>query len=111
MITRRRFELAAEARAHVARVIALLERPDVAALDSSTVELARAVALIEQVQIEASGGGAPLKSILNGLRSDLRGVRSLLRQAWEFRVGQPGYNIKGEPAPPEPPAGRFALEA
>jgi hypothetical protein len=109
-----RFELAAEARANVARVLALLERPDVEALDRSTAELARAVALIDQVKNEGSEGGAALKSILNGLRSDLRRVGSLLRHAWELRVchgGQPGYTRTGEIARPQPPTGRWALEA
>jgi hypothetical protein len=107
-------ELAAEARARVARVARLLESPDVAALDRSTAELAGAVALIEQIQREEGQGGAPLKSALDGLRGDLRSVRSLLRQAWEFRMcpgGQPGYNGKGQLALQPPPGGRLALEA
>jgi hypothetical protein len=114
MTARHRFELASEARANVARVLALLERPDVGALDNSTVELARAVALVEQLRKEGPGGGASLKSALNGLRSDLRHVRSLLRHAWEFRVGsggQSGYNINGELTSQQQPAARFALEA
>jgi hypothetical protein len=114
MTTRHRFELAAEARANVARVLALLERPDVAALDSSTAELAGAVALIEQVKKEGSGGGASLKSILNELRSDLRRVSTLLRHAWNLRVwpgGQPAYTKTGELALQQPSSGRWALEA
>jgi hypothetical protein len=98
----------------VARVARLLESPDVATLDRSTVELAAAVALIEQIQKEEGHGGTPLKSALNGLRSDLRIVRSLLRQAWEFRMcpgGQPGYNQKGQLALQPPQAGRLALQA
>jgi hypothetical protein len=93
-----RLELAAEARASVARVLTLLERPDVEALDSSTAELARAVALIEKVKKQGSEGAAPLKSILTGLRSDLRRVVSLLRHAWEFHVcaDQTGYTRDGE---------------
>jgi hypothetical protein len=94
-----RLELVAEARANVARVLALLEHPDVEALDCSTAELARAVALIEKVKNQGSEGGAPLKSILTALRSDLRHVVSLLRHAWQFRVcpsGQTGYDRKGE---------------
>ena len=43
MTARHRLELATEARANVARVLALLERPDAAALDSSTAELAGAI--------------------------------------------------------------------
>ena len=85
MTTGHRLELVAEARANVARVLTLLERPDVEALDSSTAELAKAVALIEKVKKQGSEGGAPLKSILTGLRSDLRHVVSLLRHAWQFR--------------------------
>ena len=114
MTTSHRFELAAEARASVARVLTLLERPDSEALDSSTAELARAVALMEQVKEEGSEGGAPLKSILNGLRSDLRRVGSLLRHAWVLHAwcsGQPGYTRKGQLALQQPPAGRWALEA
>jgi len=113
MTTRHRFELAAEARANVARVLALLERPDTAALESSTAELARAVTLVEQIKKEAASGGAPLKSALNALRSDLRQVRSLLRHAWEFRAGsgvQLGYNRSGE-FTRQQPAGRIAIEA
>jgi hypothetical protein len=114
MTSSHRFELASEARANVARVVALLERPDVKALDSSTAELAAAVALMEQVKREGSEGGAPLKSILNELRSDLRRVGSLLRHAWELRVGpggQSGYTRKGELALQQPSSGRWALEA
>jgi hypothetical protein len=109
-----RLELAAEARANVARVIELLERADVGALDSSTAELAGAVALIEQVKKEGSEGGAALKSILNGLRSDLRHVGSLMRHAWEFRVcpgGQTGYTRKGEFALQQRSIGRWSVKA
>jgi hypothetical protein len=112
MTTSHRFELVAEARANVARVLTLLERPDVEALDSSTVELARAVALIEKVKNQGLEGGAPLKSILTGLRSDLRHVVSLLRHAWQFRVspgGQTGYNRTGEFAQ-QRPTGRWSLK-
>jgi hypothetical protein len=114
MTTRHRLELSAEARANVARVLALLERPDAAALESSTAELARAVALVEQLKEEGPGGGASLKSSLNGLRSDLRRVRSLLRHAWEFRLGssgQTGYNRNGELAAQQPRAGLVTVEA
>ena len=106
-------ELAAEARANVARVLTLLERPDVEALDSSTAELARAVALLEQVKNEALEGGAPLKFILTGLRSDLRRAGSLLRHAWEFRVcasGQTGYTRDGELALQQEAAGRWSVK-
>ena len=113
MTTGHGFELAAEARANVDRVLTLLEHPDVEALDRSTAELAEAVALIEQVKNEASEGGAPLKSILNGLRSDLRRAGSLLRHAWEFRVcasGQTGYNRDGELALQREPAARWSVK-
>ena len=114
MTTAHGFELAAEARANVARVLTLLERPDVEALDSSTEELARAVALIEQVQKEGSEGGAPLKSIVTGLRTDLRRAGSLLRHAWEFRVcasGQTVYTRNGELTLQQRPTGRLSLKA
>lgn len=114
MTADRGVELATDARAKVARVVALLERPDVETLDRSTAELAAAVALIEQIWQENAKGGALLKSSLGELRSDLRSVRSLLRQAWEFRVcpgGQPEYTGKGELALQPPPLGRLALEA
>lgn len=106
-------ELAAEARARVARVARLLESPDARALDRSTTELAGAVALIELIQKEERQGGAPLKSALDGLRGDLRSVRALLRRAWEFRMcpgGQPGYNGKGQLTPQAPQGGRLTFE-
>jgi hypothetical protein len=114
MTASHKFELAAEARANVARVLTLLERADVVALDSSTAELTGAVALIEQIKKEGPGGLAPLKSALNGLRSDLRRAGSLLRHAWQFRVcpgGPSGYTRKGELALQQPRAGRWSLEA
>ncbi len=115
MTASHRFELAAEARAHVARVLTLLERADVEALESSTAELTGAVALIEQIKKEGPAAGlAPLKSALNGLRSDLRRAGSLLRHAWQFRVcpgGPTGYTRKGELAIQQPSAGRWSLEA
>jgi hypothetical protein len=105
-------ELAEEARANVARVLALLERPDVETLDNSTAELAGAVALMEQIKKEGSQGGAPLQSILNGLRKDLRRAGSLLRHAWEFRVftsGQAEYTSKGELALQNRLGGRWSV--
>jgi hypothetical protein len=113
MTSSHRSELTGEARAKVARVLTLLERPDAEALDNSTAELAGAITLIEQVKKEASGGGAPLRSMLNELRHDLRSVGSLLRHAWELRVcpgGQRGYTRKGELASQQPSAGRWKLE-
>lgn len=114
MTSHHRFELASDARAAVARALILLERPEVKALDSSTAVLAEAVALLEQVKEEGSEGGAGLHSILTELRNDLRLVRTLLRHAWELRVGpggQAGYTRQGEPAQQQPPAGGWALEA
>ena len=109
-----RFELAAQARANVARVLTLLERADVVALDSSTAELTGAVALIEQIKKEGPAAGlAPLKSTLNGLRKDLRRAGSLLRHAWEFRVcasGQTGYTRQGELALQREPAARWSVK-
>ena len=109
-----RLELAAEARAHVARVLSLLERPDAETLDSSTAELAGAIALLEEVKKEGAEGGAPLKPVLEGLRSDLRRAGSLLRHAWEFRIcctGQAGYTREGELAVQQPRAGRWSVKA
>lgn len=114
MTSSHRLELAAEARAIVARVLRLLERPDVETLDSSVVELAGAITLIEEVKKEAAQGGAPLKSALEGLRSDLRRVGALLRHAWEFRIcstGQAGYTRRGELALQQPRAGRWSVKA
>jgi hypothetical protein len=111
MTTSHRLELVAEARANVARVLTLLERADVEALDSSTAELAKAVALIEKLKQQGLEGGAPLKSILTALRRDLRHVVSLLRHAWLFRVcpsGQTGYDRKGEFAQQQP-TGHWSL--
>jgi hypothetical protein len=113
MTTGRGSELAAEAQANVDRVLTLLEHPDVEALDRSTAELAEAVALMEQVKNEALEGGAPLKSILNGLRSDLRRASTLLRHAWDFRVrasGQTGYTRNGELALQQGPAARWSVK-
>jgi hypothetical protein len=106
--------LAAEARANVARVIALLERPSAEALDQSTAELAEAVARMRLIQREASGGGEPLRFAIAGLRDDLRRAGLLLRHAWEFRVcrgGESGYTRKGELAPRPVCRVRWALEA
>jgi hypothetical protein len=113
MSTGHGLELAAEARAIVARVLTLLERPDVEALDSSTAELARAVALVEQVKRQGPEGGAPLRSALDGLRSDLRRAGSMLRHAWEFRIcasGQTGYTSNGELALQQVPVSRLSLK-
>lgn len=101
---------AGEARANVARVIALLETPTVAALDQSTAELACAVASMRQIQgCEPVDG---VKSAIGELRKDLARAGLLLRHAWEFRVcGQSGYTSGGELAPKPVSTVRWAIEA
>jgi hypothetical protein len=114
MSTGHGLKLTGEARAIVARVLTLLQCPDVEALDSSTAELSGAVALMERVKRQGSEGGAPLRSALDGLRSDLRIAASLLRHAWEFRVcasGQTGYTRNGELTLQQQPAARWSLKA
>jgi hypothetical protein len=106
-------ELATEARAHVARVIASLERPTIEALDRSTAELASARDRIEQLNSEQPGSGAALKSALLSLRKDLRLAGLLLRRAWEFRAaacGQAGYTPAGELSPEIVSTNRWILE-
>jgi hypothetical protein len=125
-----RLELAAQARDNVARVIALLARPGVAALQESGAELATAVARMLQVhdavlQVHdaglhraelhdsGSGGGTALKSSVLALRSDLGRARLLLSHAWEFRVGltgQAGYTDRGTLTTPLATAGRCLFE-
>ena len=114
MTTGHGLKLTAEVRAIVARVLQRLERPEVEALDTSAVELAGAVALMEQVKSRGSEGGAPLRSALDGLRGDLRRAASLLRHAWEFRLcasGQTGYTRNGELAVQQRPPTRWSLKA
>jgi len=79
-------ELAAEARASVERVMALLERPTLGALEQTAVELLTATAQIQQIKDDGTKGGAPLKSTIAKLRKDLKRVELLLRHAWEFRA-------------------------
>jgi hypothetical protein len=92
-------ELAAEARARVERVMALLEHPTIEALDQSAAELLAATAQIQQIRDEGTSGGAPLKSMIAALRKDLNRVGLLLRHAWEFRAAvsqQASYSQRGE---------------
>jgi hypothetical protein len=111
-------ELAAEARAHVARVIASLERPTIEALDRSAADLASAKERIEQVNQEQPGQKQPgdcaaLQSALVSLSKDLRLAGLLLRRAWEFRAaafGQAGYTPAGEISPEIVSANRWILE-
>jgi hypothetical protein len=106
-------ELATEARAHVARVIASLERPTMEALDRSVAELASAKERIEQLNKEQVDGAAALKSALLSLRKDLRLAALLLRCAWQFRAaacGQAGYTPAGELSPEIVSANRWILE-
>ena len=109
-----RLALATEARASVARVIELLERPTVVALDLSAVELSAATERIQQLRADGTGGGSSLKSLVGGLRKDLRRAGLLLRHAWEFRSGlgepQPGYTQKGELMSQAAPLGHWTLE-
>ena len=100
-----RLELAAAARADVARVISLLERPTVWAVNQSAAELAEAVGRLETLQGELVGApvGAPGKAViaevLIALRKDLSRAGRLLRHAWELRMGRDGeleYTKKGE---------------
>jgi len=94
-----RDELAADARASVTRVMALLERPTIEALDRCSEELSAAAARIQQINEGGAGAGDSLKATVAGLRKDLHRVAVLLRHAWEFRAGtsgQAGYSGKGE---------------
>jgi hypothetical protein len=93
--------LAAAARAHVATVIALLERPTAASLDQSSVELAAAMARMEKLQHEFTGKeiACPAKAVIAALRQDVWRAGQLLRNAWELRIGrgsQMEYSKKGE---------------
>ena len=108
-------ELAGVARAHVARVITLLERPTVSALDQSAAELTVAIARVEQIQGEFAGDpiASPAAAVMAGLRKDLWRAGRLLRNAWELRIGggsQIEYTTKGEWVRP-PSTVRWAIEA
>lgn len=109
-----RLELATEARADVAGMIALLERPTIQALDQSAEKLLAASARIQQLNEDGEGGGAPLRSAIIALRKDLQRAGLLLRHAWEFRVGSSGqpaaYTRKGELTAQPMSGGRLKLE-
>jgi hypothetical protein len=117
-MTAGRQDLAAEARAHVAHAIELLERPNLATLGQSTVEFAAAAAGLEQIQRQAGDGDAETnraaRTAIEALRSDLGRVRLLLGHAWEFRArcsGQAGYTSKGELSAAPGAAVRCVFEA
>jgi len=91
--------LAAEARASVTRVMVLLERPTIEALEQCSEELSAAATRIQQINEGGDRSGASLKVTVAGLRKDLQRIALLLRHAWEFRAGtseQAGYSGKGE---------------
>jgi len=105
--------LAEEARSHVAHAIELLQRPDVAAFDRSTVLLFAAVERMRQIQTEAVGVDMARPAI-EELRNDLRRVRLLLGHAWEFRArccGLAVYTRKGELTARPSAVGRWTFEA
>ncbi len=115
-----RLELAASARADVARVISLLERPTVWALNQSAAELSEAIARMEQLRGEfarmpvESPGKAVVAEVIVGLRKDLWRAGRLLRHAWELRTGRRGemeYTKKGEWVRQPVPTIRWAIEA
>jgi hypothetical protein len=109
----RELELAAEARANVARVIAWMEQPSVATLERSAAELATAASRIELIRAERPLGGLALKSTLRLLRKDLDRATLLMRRAWEFRAclgGQAGYTPAGELIPQIVFTSRWSLE-
>ena len=100
----------AEARACVERVIALLGRPTLEALEQSDAELAAAVGLIQQLN-----NTEPMpdhEQEIRALRRDLRRATALLRQAWTFRAGaaQSGYSRSGELTVDTASLSRVALE-
>ena len=113
MTPARELELAAGARANVARVIAWMEQPTVAALERSSAELATAASQIERIHSERPAGGPALKSALRLLRKDLDRAALLMRRAWEFRArlgGQASYTPAGELALELVPASRWSVE-
>ena len=108
-----RARLAAEARASVVLVMALLERPTIEALDQSAVELAAAANRIQKITDGGESRDAPVRSMVIGLRKDLQRVALLLRHAWEFRAGtsgQAGYTRKGELTAHPAPTTRWTLK-
>src|SRR5205085_268934 len=78
--------LVGDARARVARVIALLERPTAAALDHSSAELTAAIAGMQQLQGELAPSpvACASKPLLAELCRDLQRAGLLLRNAWEL---------------------------
>src|SRR5438445_11308165 len=93
-----RVALAAAARAGVARVIALLERPTIEALDQSAAELSAAISRIRKLRDEGPAAGAGAKSLIIEPRKDPRRAGLLLRRSWEFQAGstgQGGYTSRG----------------
>jgi hypothetical protein len=105
--------LAEEARAQVAQAIELLQTPDVAAFDRSTVLLFAAVERLRQIRTESAGVGMA-RSAIEELRNDLRRFRLLLGHAWEFRArctGQAVYTSKGELTARPSAVGRWTFEA
>jgi hypothetical protein len=115
-----RLELAATARADVARVISLLERPTVWALNQSAAELSEAIARMEQLKGEfagepvASPGKAVVAEVIVALRKDLGRAMRLLRHAWELRTGRGGeleYTKRGEWVRQPVATTRWAVEA
>ena len=79
-----RLELALAARADVAHVISLLQRPTPHTLDQSAASLNRAITRMEQLQTEftAAPVACPAKPVIAALRKDLRRISLLLRHAW-----------------------------
>ena len=105
--------LAGEALASVTRVIALLERPTLAALDQTAVELSAATERIKQLKENAEDSGSAVKSMLVELRKQLRRAGLLLRRAWEFQAGatgRAGYTPRGELTANSGPTARWSLE-
>jgi len=104
-------ELAAEARAKVAGVSALLEFPTADALDRCTAELTIAGAHIQE--LKTNGPEPAVKPALLELQEDLLRTGLLLRRAWEFRAGQggqAGYTRTGEINAHTAGASRWAIE-
>ena len=113
MITSQRLELASQARARVARAIALLESPTATALDESSSELAAAIGRIEQLKDAGASLPCPSRPVVIALRKDLRRVRVLLRHAWDLQMArgrQFGYTRTGEIVRDPSPSARWALE-
>ena len=111
-----RLELAADARANVSQVIALLQQPTAAALDQSAAELKTAIARMEKLHGELAGRriACPTKPVIAALRKDLQRASRLLRHAWELQIGrggQLGYTRTGELVPQQNYQVRWTIEA